>query len=242
MKHEEMTEVLDEAQTELMPVTMRDRIITDLEPIADRMGSYAELADTITVTDKVSADSAAVVCANIAQDVKTVKNHEILSKCITGVHTLHRMLTGLRNDFVNPMESDRKTIKRKVIDWQEGERRKAEVERARLQAVADEKARKEQERLQKEAAKLKTPEKREQRMEQAAQVVAPVIQVQAEKAMKVSKVWAAEVVDPAAFFAAIAQRPELAGYVEISTTKLARAKSANPLVEIPGVEFRKVTR
>jgi len=68
-----------------------------------------------------------------------------------------------------------------------------------LQAVADEAARKEKERLEKAAAKLKTPEKREALIEQAAMVAAPVIQVApvAPKVAGVSvrKTWKARVVD-----------------------------------------------
>jgi hypothetical protein len=239
----EVTEVLEAAGTAIVPQSMRESLITDLAPIANRIETYAMTAETIRVVDDASAKSAAEVCDLIAADVKAVKGHEILANVITGFHAMHRRLTALRDAFVAPMEASRKTIKGKVIAWTEAERAKAEAEQRRLQAIADEQARKERERLEAQAAKLKTQEKREERLEQAAQVIAPVVQVAAPKsAVKVARVWVARVVDAGAFFAAIATRPDLAGYCEISVTKLERAKASNHMTEIPGVEFRKEVR
>lgn len=235
--------VLEDAQTGLLKPSMREAIVRDLSPIAERIEAYKRAAEAITVACQSDAETAAKMCDAIAADVKSVKNHEILDGVIKGFHSMHRRLTGLRDAFVAPMEASRKTIKGKVIAWQTAEAEKAERERARLQAIADEQARKERERLEAQAAKLKTPEKIEQRLEQAAQVVAPVVQVQAPKAaVKVMRVWVARVTDQAAFFAALAARPELAWYVTIETTKMQRAKAANPMIEIPGVEFRQEVR
>lgn len=235
--------VLEEAQTGLLKPSMRDEIVRDLTPVAQRIDYYKQESEGIIIRTQSDAEHAAKMCENIAADVKAVQKHEILDGVIKGFHSMHRRLTGLRDAFVAPMEASRKTIKGKVIAWQTAEAEKAEKERARLQAIADEQARKERERLEAQAAKLKTPEKIEQRLEQAAQVVASVIQVQAPKAaVKVMRVWVARVTDKKAFFAAIAASQELAGYVTIETTKMQRAKAANPLIEIPGVEFRQEVR
>lgn len=235
--------VLAEAQTGLLKPSMREEIIRDFGPIAGRIDAYKHAADVINIACANDAQIAAQMCDAIAADVKAVQKHELLEGVIRGFHSMHRRLTGLRDAFVAPMEASRKTIKQKVIAWQTAEAEKAERERARLQAIADEQARKERERLEAQAAKLKTPEKVEQRLEQAAQVVAPVIQVQAPKAaVKVMRVWVARVTDQTAFFAALAARQELAGYVTIETGKMQRAKAANPMIEIPGVEFRQEIR
>jgi len=106
-------------------------------------------------------------------------------------------------------------------------------EQRRLQIVADEKARKERERLEKEATKLKTPEKREERLAAAAAVVAPVIEVapkfDALKGQSNRKIWRARVVD-----AAIVPRewliPDEKGLASFATA----TKGAK---QIPGVEF-----
>lgn len=239
----EVVEVLDAAGTAIVPVTMRDALVKDLAPIADRIALYQQEAETIKVTSDDTAKAAAHMCDRIADDIKAVKGHEILANVITGFHTIHRRLTGLRDAFVNPMEASRKTIKGKVIAWTEAERAKAEAEQRRLQAIADEQARKERERLEKEAAKLKTPEKREERLEQAAQVIAPVVQVAAPKsAIKVARVWVARVVDAGLFFETASRNTSLQGFVEISTSKLARAKAANPMFECSGVEFKQEVR
>jgi hypothetical protein len=77
-----------------------------------------------------------------------------------------------RLDFVERMA---KTAVTKYDDEQERIRREAE---AKAQAEAEEAARKERERLLKQAEKLKTPELKEERMAQAEAVVAPVVTIE----------------------------------------------------------------
>ena len=111
-----------------------------------------------------------------------------------------------------------------------------------MQAIADEQARRERERLEKLAEQRKTPEVKEAYREQAAQVQAPVIQVAAPVVnIRRQKRWVVKAIDEAAFFAALAQDKNLRGYVDINNNRLARAKAANPSMEIAGVEFSQIT-
>lgn len=227
----------------IVPVAdgIRAALVRDLGPVAGRLARYEEAA-LMPVVNRQDAEQAAQVCEEIAVDIKAVKGHEVLSKITAGLHGLHRRWTGLVNEFVNPMEAARRQIKSNILKWETAEREKAEAERRRLQALADEQARKERERLEKQAAKMKTEERREALLEQAAAVAAPVIQVSAPvTGIRRQKRWVVKAIDEAAFFAALAQDKNLRGYVDINNNRLARAKAANPSMEIAGVEFSQIT-
>jgi len=227
----------------VVPVSdsIRAALVRDLGPVQERISEYL-LCMKAPVTNQAEADRAALVCADIATDIKAVKEHEILSKITAGLHGLHRRWTGLVNEFVTPMDMARRQIKERILTWERGEREKAEAEQRRLQALADEQARKERERLEKQAAKMKTEERREALLEQAASVAAPVIQVSAPvTGIRRQKRWTVKAVDEAAFFAALAQDKNLRGYVEIDKARLARGKAANPGMEVAGITFEQIT-
>jgi hypothetical protein len=221
---------------------VRIALVNDLRPIADRLPEYKSAAASIIVETGKDAERAAILCDAIAADIKTVKSHEILSKITDGLHQLHRRWTGLRDVFVSPMEDSRRKIKQQVVIWQEAEaRRAAEIQR-KAQAEADAKAAREREALLKKAEAVKTEAKKEEYQERAAAVIAPTITVTAPKAIKVSRVWVGRVEDESKFYAALAVKPELRGFVEINTTRLSRAKAANPNMEIEGIKFEQVVR
>jgi len=215
-------------------------LVADLKPIAGRLQFYAD-AVNVPVTNQVEADAAEQICKQIAADVKAVKEQEVLSKITTGLHELHRKFTGLRDLFLTPMESNRKTIKNKIGAWQQQEQEKAEALQRKLQAEAEAKARAEQEKLLKKAESMKTPEKQEQYREQAQAVIVPTITIAAAKTgMKFSTRWKVKEINHDAFFAALATDKSLRGYVDIKTTAMERVKAGNLNIEIAGVTFEKV--
>jgi hypothetical protein len=217
---------------------VREALVRDLGPIADKLAEYEALAQDYNVVNEAVAIAATRTCDEMAAHIKTVKDHEVLSTIVAGLHAAHRRFTGLRDCFIKPLEASRKTLKGKVIVWQQAEEEKARKEQARLQAEADAKARAEQDRLRKAAEKLKTPELKQERLEQAEAIAAPVVTVQAPKsAMKMQKRWAVKSVSLAAFLQACIADGNLLGYVTIDMNKLARAKAANTMLEIPGVTF-----
>ena len=227
----------------IVPVAdgIRAALVRDLGPVADRLARY-EGAALVPVSNKQDADGAAVLCEQIAQDIKAVKGHEVLSKITAGLHGLHRRWTGLVNEFVTPMDTARRQIKDNILKWETAEREKAEAEQRRLQAIADETARRERERLEKLAEQRKTPEVKEAYLEQAAQVQAPVIRVAAPVVnIRRQKRWVVKAVDESAFFAAAGQDKNLRGYAEIDKNRLARAKAANPGMEVAGITFEQIT-
>lgn len=238
----EVVATLEATSAAVVPQSMRQIIVNDLGPIAERLDGYAEKAATVQVLNEKDAAYAAAICDQIAADVKAVKDHQLLAGIITGFHGLHKRLVGLRDAFVVPLEGSRKQIKGKVIAWQTEEQEKAAAEQRRLQAIAEEKARKEREALEKKAAAYKSDEKREAALEQAATVVAPVIQVFAPKStLRVSRRWKVKSVDALELMKAACVDTNLGGYIEVKTAALERSKAANPSLTIPGVVFEQVT-
>jgi len=137
--------------------SVRDILIRDLGPIADRLELYAKAAE-LPVSNKMEADQMAAVCAEIKADIKTVKGHEILSKIKKGLDGLHKKWTGLEKMFLVPAERDYKIAKQKIMDWEDEEARIAEEIRLKAQAVADAKAAKEREKQEAEARKQREAE------------------------------------------------------------------------------------
>lgn len=131
--------------------------------------------------------------------------------------------------------------KQKADAWRFEEERKAEEERRRLQAIADEKARRERERLEKEAAKLKTPELKEERLEQAAAIEAPVVEIAAPvevEGVAIRKVWKARLVDMDKLIAAAGPgtvAASLLAFNEKAANAFARSTKGN--VKVDGIEF-----
>lgn len=233
--------IIEQSNAPLVPHDAATQLFAVAEDMGSRIAQYREAAEGLVIATEEDAVKTNELLATMRQDVKTIT--EAVADFKKAAHERHKLWTKFEDLFKSPLEEIGKAIKRQLQDWQMEQNRKAEEERKRLQAEADERARKERERLAKEAAKLKTPEKKAERLEQAASVQAPTIEVAAPKSgVRLSKYWVANVTDPSAFFSAIAQRPDLAGYAEISTTKLARAKSANPMIDIPGITFTQEIR
>lgn len=213
------------------------REITEiLRPIAESIPAAVAFANTVEVSNAAQANAASDRREQIIADHK--KALEAINGfgdgLIDRLFKAHRRWCAFRNLFSGLDESAKK-IKRSVLDWQEAEERKAAAEQRRLQAEADEKARKERERLEKEAAALKTPEKKEERLEAAASVVAPVITVNRPvvAAVKSQKRWKVK-----RYNMDLMGIPEaVQGYITVETGRLERAKAANTMLNVPGVEF-----
>lgn len=237
----ELEEAAQEVNAVSVPDGVRAALVKDLSPIADRIALYEQQAAGLVVESESDAKIGAEISDRIAADVKAVKDHEVLSRITDGLHKLHRRWTGLRDAFVKPLEASRKDIKRKVIAWQIIEQRKAQEEQRRLQAEADERARKEREALEKKAAAAKRDATKEKYAEAAQAVVTPTVVVEAPKTnLRVRKAWKVTRIDEDLFFASLGQRRDLRGYVTVDSVRMQRAKHANPMTEIPGVTFTEV--
>ena len=151
-------------------------------------------------------------------------------------HEAHKAITMQESAMLKPLHDAENALKRNMLTfYAEQERIRIDAQR-KLQAEADEAARKERERLLREASKLKTPELREQRMEQAASVIAPVVQVSSVapvvSGQSVRKTWTAKVVD-----VSLVPRE----WMVVNQSALdAFARSTKGAVKVAGVEFVEV--
>jgi hypothetical protein len=126
--------------------------------------------------------------------------HDVLDPIVEAAHSAHKAATALRNRILDPILAGERQAKQVDRDWQLAEEEKRLAEQRALQAKADAQAAAERARLEKDAAKLKTPELKAARMEQAAAIVAPVVHVErtVESAgTTIKKTWKCRVVDAA---------------------------------------------
>lgn len=222
---------------------IKAQLIDQLGDIASKLPEIEQDMATARVTDQDSAKMAVDKESELAGYIKTVTTNDILDGIIKGLHGMHRNWTGFRNEFLNVLEDGKKSWRRKRIAWEDAERNKAAEEQARLQAEEDARAAKEREKLLSRAETAKKPETQERLTEQADMVQAAQIRVEAPvTGGKRREVWKVVNVDQAAFFAALSTDATLRGFVELKQTALERAKAANPMMMVAGIEFKKVAQ
>jgi len=167
----------------------------------------------------------------------------VLDGIVSGFNRLHKMSTAFRALFTEPMNRDLKKIRQPVLDWDAKKLREAQALAAKLQADADAKAAAQQAALLKKAESVKSPALQESYREQAAAVIAPTVTVEAPKSgMRTAKAWKVMSIERQSFFSAIADRPDLWGFVEVCETRLERSKAANPSMTVPGIMFKQIVR
>ena len=282
----ELEQIADDTNSSAIAVTdpIKAEILETFGPIADRLEGYERASVAMTVKTEKDAQDCADKEAEIAKDLKVVKGDETLTKITDGLHKLHRRWTGFRSEFDKSLTTSKKALRTKRIVWEDEQKRLAEVETKRLQAIEDEKARKLKEKeealAQKQRDKEEAARKEEQRLLKEAQeadneVERKRLEAEAEKKRKQASAaqakaelreekadtvattqvrveapkstgrrrtaWKVTNFDPAVFFAALATRPDLQGFVEIKQTALERSKAANPMFECAGVKFDKVS-
>lgn len=214
-------------------IQLKEALQHEVAPVVSR-------ASAMTVANREDRAAAMEFLKAVKGTQKAVE--EKVGPMVESAHAAWKQTVAFRDSFLTPLKQAEATIKGKVQAFDAEEYRKNEAERARLQSIADEQARKERERLEREAAKLKTPELKEQRLEQAAAVVAPVVQVaapvkQAGESTRV--IWRARLTDKAALITAAANGNALAAsflaFDQVAANRQAVA-SKNAL-SVPGLEF-----
>ncbi len=211
----------------------------ELEVIRQETNSIANWANGLVVASKEDYQTA---YARV-KDIKAIRSKwtAYWGPVKTKAHAAWKEIVARESAVVKICDQAERMAKDKADAWYAEEQRKAAAEQARRQAVADEKARRERERLQKEAAKLKTPELREERLAQAAEVEAPVITVEAPEQVEgvsTRTIWKARVVDMAALIEAAKPNTVAASFLAVNQQVLdAFSRSTKGAVPVPGVEF-----
>ena len=159
----------------------------------------------------------------------------------------HRAVVASERAFTDRLDRAEATVKPKLLAYQRDEEEKRLAEQRRLQSIADEKARREQEKLAAQAAKAEASgktEKAEALREAAATVEAPVIAVASRVETKGSSIrmtWKGEVIDMAALIAAAAPGTVAASFIEVNQSAVdAFARSTRGGVVVMGVRFSEV--
>ena len=221
------------------------KLFSVIIPMSSRLNVYvAQAKELASIATGEQAQQAAAIMAHMADDVKLAK--EAIASHKQKAHEVWKLWTALEAKFCEPMETMRRDLKRGIASYDEEQRRKAEAERQRLQAIADEQARKERERLEKLAAGRKTPEVKERYQQQAETVIAPVIVVDTPKTagVKLSYHWTATVTDKAALVRWVMADYATRNHFIQPDDKAVRQFAVMTKGEIPvdGVKFEKQVR
>jgi len=143
------------------------------------------------------------VALQTVQRIKAIRSNVVeffkLSK--DSAYAAWKAIVANEKSFTDKLDAAEKTAKRVLLAYQEAEEAKRIAEERRLQAIADEKARKEQERLKAQAEKAAADgkgEKAEALLERAETVAPVAIVVESriqDTAQSVKKTWKARIVD-----------------------------------------------
>ena len=211
------------------------------EEIAKEVNATVAWARSLVIT--TGEDRAKAIDA-----LKLVKGHakgvdDSFAVSCASAYAAHKAVTEHRKKFMAPLEESERLVKVAIVRFDNEQEAIRAREQARLQAEADESARKERERATKAAESLKTPELREQRLEEAAMIVAPVVQIapvilkQAGESTR--KVWKAKLTNFAALVQSAGAGNELAlsllSFDESKANKFASATKG--AVNVAGVQF-----
>lgn len=219
--------------------------------LKDEATGLAQWANGLTVATQEDANTA-MQRLSIIKGMRT-KVVAWFAPMKTAAAAAHKAIVAREKEITDVADNAEGIVKNKVMAWQQEQRRLAEVEQRRLQAIADEAARKERARLEAEAAKLKTPEKKAERLEAAAAVVAPTVTIAAPVATasgtSVRKTYRAVLVSKDALIVAAAGgsgngngNGPTAATMLIFDQKAADAfaRATHCAVQVPGVRFEEV--
>lgn len=197
-------------------------------------------ADAINVTNAEQYEGAALFLKEIKTGQKKIK--EYWKPLREGAHSEWKLIVGKENDMLDPLNQGETLTKNKMLTYKKADEEKRKAEERRLQAAAEESARKERVRLLKHASKLKTPEKQEEYRQAAEEVEVPVVTVQSEvpkiQGQSFRKTWKGKVVDKKAFLEFVLKDDNLLYLIEVDKVNLNNlAERTKGEVEYPGILF-----
>lgn len=199
-----------------------------------------EATNEITALERWSANL--VVADNetrtgVIEGIKSVKKRrdeivEFFAVMKSTAHKAWKAIVSKEKSYTDILDRVERIVKSKVLVYDDALRKKHEFERRLLQAEVDRKAEKERQRLLKESEKLKTPQLKEERLEAAAAVTAPVVEVavpEKQKGEATRKIWKARVIDP--------DKVPKEWWIIDEKALDAFAKATKGNKEVPGVQF-----
>ena len=217
-------------------------IIPEVMPDQQERISKAEAwATNLAVTDNAGAETAVIVEAEIGNMITGIKDRFAPAK--SAAHKAHREITSLENSLVKPLESAKAMSRTKRAVYQKQIEAEIKLESDRAYAASEAKAERERIAAVKAANRLKTDELREQRLEEAAQIIpempVAVHDKPAAGARAIKKIWKARLVDMHTLVQAAAGGNHAAQAMLSFDQQDAnrQAKLTRDMVDVPGVEF-----
>lgn len=207
-----------------------------VQPLKDYsvvVAPVVEQANGMVVSDQTTRRAAIVFLQAVKEAQRTVTAE--LEPLVKRAHDNWKAMVAYRDKYLTPLKQAEQTVKTVVSAFDAEEQEKRLQEQRRLQAEADAAAARERARLEKEAARLKTPELREDRLAQAQAVTAHVIQVQAperQEGVAYRSTWKAVVLDPQA----VPREWLIVNDQALQTF----ARATKGTVPVPGVRFDEV--
>jgi hypothetical protein len=213
-------------------LTLPEKLQTKIAPLHQQ-------ALDLTVDSQETCEVAVNFAGYAAGAVKELD--EFFDPNIALAHKLHKSMVAQKKSVVEPVEQAKNIAKGKALAWQQAEEDKRLAEQRRLQAAADEEARKKREAMEAMAARCKKPETIA-KWEEAAANVAPAPVVIIPPPPKIAgavarETWKAQITDPAALWNWIFdnRRSDL---VQLNGKELDRlAKAQQGQAQVPGVRF-----
>jgi len=211
----------------------------ELQTRIDNGQTWADGLAIVTPSDRTQASAGVSRIKGMIGQVV-----DLFAASKTAANTAHKAICAAEKKLAEPLQEAVKRASQKILAYDAAESAKAAKEAARRQADADADAARLRAKLEREAAHLKTPELRAERLEQAAAVEAPIVQVAAVvptvKGESTRSVWKAELTDKMALIAAAAgaNGAAAASLLAFSGTDASRFASATRgQVAVPGVRF-----
>jgi hypothetical protein len=221
-----MSEVIETQELEL-----REKVIS---PVVSH-------ADAINVTNAEQYQGASLLLKEVKTAMERV-DVELIEPAKEAKRKAEKNRKNLVDIFRAPLEKAEGIIKSKMLMYKSEEELKRIAEERRLQAEADERARKEREKLLKHASKLKTPERQEEYRQMAEEVEVPVVTVPSKvpeiKGQSFRKIWKGRVIDKAAFLEFVVNNPHFLHMIDVNQKELNNfASSSKGEVVLLGIEF-----
>jgi hypothetical protein len=214
--------------------------VTEPTEATTAIGKMEVWAGSLVIQNQEQRDFAVQAVKGAAKWRKTISEWFADSK--TKAHAAWKAIVAQETGLTSRIDAAERKAKAVIMAWDAEQERIRREEQARLQAIADAEARREAERLRKEAERLKTPELKAERLEMAEAVVSVAVQVAAPVKVAgevTSTVWRAELTSIEALVKAAANGNKLAlSFLEFNQATANKCATANrDAVPVPGVAF-----
>lgn len=177
--------------------TQQTAVIKPPQELSNEAGGVVAWAKELSITSQADYDQAVEKLKVIK--LLTKRAIDFFKPMKQRADESKRAILDAEKQIIDPLYQAERMAKNAVLTFSQEQERAREIERKRLQAIADEAARKEKARIVAAATKLKTPEKREAKLEAAESVVAPIVivapAIRKAEGTNTRTIWKARIVD-----------------------------------------------